>query len=260
MLGNPGSNPLELFWDVVDSLDQRLDSRIVGVTRAIAAYNKSNVEKASRAKAASSKPESAEGTEGEGEGGAAAMDTAADVANVADAEDGEEPKGFVIMPGTTFEEMQAVVKGQEEVKDLTEKDLQLVYYAVGHCFFRHQTWNGLLILERTAAPRRCYPQTGGGEAEARPQAAASAGRPPVCAQEAPGADRHQYGVRGCGDEDGGLGGVQVVGRYRAQECVCKVCEEAEGGCRVHDRLGMCSLLREAAGTDAGSFGGRRIDY
>jgi pre-mRNA-processing factor 40 len=136
MLGNPGSNPLELFWDVVDSLDQRLDSRIVGVTRAIAAYNKSNVEKASRAKAASSKPESAEGTEGEG--GAAAMDTAADVANVADvadAEDGEEPKGFVIMPGTTFEEMQAVVKGQEEVKDLTEKDLQLVYYAVGHCFF-----------------------------------------------------------------------------------------------------------------------------
>ena len=24
MLGNPGSNPLELFWDVVDDLDQKL--------------------------------------------------------------------------------------------------------------------------------------------------------------------------------------------------------------------------------------------
>lgn len=28
MLGNPGSNPLELFWDVVDELDQVLDECI----------------------------------------------------------------------------------------------------------------------------------------------------------------------------------------------------------------------------------------
>jgi pre-mRNA-processing factor 40 len=28
MLGKPGSNPLELFWDAVDALDQRLDAKI----------------------------------------------------------------------------------------------------------------------------------------------------------------------------------------------------------------------------------------
>jgi hypothetical protein len=31
MLGNPGSNPLELFWDVVDGLDQKLDAKISAV-------------------------------------------------------------------------------------------------------------------------------------------------------------------------------------------------------------------------------------
>ncbi|KAF8159573.1 hypothetical protein B0H34DRAFT_842867 [Crassisporium funariophilum] len=31
MLGNPGSNPLELFWDVVDALDQQLDAKIVAM-------------------------------------------------------------------------------------------------------------------------------------------------------------------------------------------------------------------------------------
>jgi pre-mRNA-processing factor 40 len=28
LLGNPGSNPIELFWDVVDQLDQELEVRI----------------------------------------------------------------------------------------------------------------------------------------------------------------------------------------------------------------------------------------
>ena len=28
LLGNPGSNPLELFWDVVDALDQKLDQKV----------------------------------------------------------------------------------------------------------------------------------------------------------------------------------------------------------------------------------------
>lgn len=27
ILGNPGSNPLELFWDMVDALDQRLEDK-----------------------------------------------------------------------------------------------------------------------------------------------------------------------------------------------------------------------------------------
>lgn len=35
MLGNPGSNPLELFWDVVDGLDQKLDTKIAVVEHAI---------------------------------------------------------------------------------------------------------------------------------------------------------------------------------------------------------------------------------
>ncbi|KAF7977604.1 hypothetical protein HWV62_3214 [Athelia sp. TMB] len=39
MLGNPGSNPLELFWDVVDELDQKLDGKIAGVSDAIKQHN-----------------------------------------------------------------------------------------------------------------------------------------------------------------------------------------------------------------------------
>ena len=43
LLGNPGSNPLELFWDVVDNLDLELDAKISYVEDAIHIYNK-NVE------------------------------------------------------------------------------------------------------------------------------------------------------------------------------------------------------------------------
>ncbi|EIW79152.1 hypothetical protein CONPUDRAFT_107252 [Coniophora puteana RWD-64-598 SS2] len=39
LLGKPGSNPLELFWDVVDGLDQRLDEKIATAEKAIQAYN-----------------------------------------------------------------------------------------------------------------------------------------------------------------------------------------------------------------------------
>jgi pre-mRNA-processing factor 40 len=35
MLGTPGSNPLELFWDVVDELDQALDERVAIVESAL---------------------------------------------------------------------------------------------------------------------------------------------------------------------------------------------------------------------------------
>ncbi|KAG5652053.1 hypothetical protein H0H81_006473 [Sphagnurus paluster] len=35
MLGNPGSNPLELFWDAVDVLDQELDRKIAALSAAI---------------------------------------------------------------------------------------------------------------------------------------------------------------------------------------------------------------------------------
>jgi pre-mRNA-processing factor 40 len=35
VLGNPGSNPLELFWDVVDGFDQKLDAKIAVVQDAL---------------------------------------------------------------------------------------------------------------------------------------------------------------------------------------------------------------------------------
>lgn len=39
MLGKPGSNPIELFWDVVDNLDQKLDAKIATTEAAIKRYN-----------------------------------------------------------------------------------------------------------------------------------------------------------------------------------------------------------------------------
>ena len=39
MLGNPGSNPLELFWDAVDTLDQKLDAKLTVVEDAIKRHN-----------------------------------------------------------------------------------------------------------------------------------------------------------------------------------------------------------------------------
>lgn len=35
LLGKPGSNPLELFWDVVDQLDQQFDAKIVSAEESI---------------------------------------------------------------------------------------------------------------------------------------------------------------------------------------------------------------------------------
>lgn len=39
MLGVPGSNPLELFWDAVDELDQRLDAKMQVAEAAVRAHN-----------------------------------------------------------------------------------------------------------------------------------------------------------------------------------------------------------------------------
>jgi pre-mRNA-processing factor 40 len=39
MLGKPGSNPIELFWDVVDDLDQKLDAKIVIMEATIKRHN-----------------------------------------------------------------------------------------------------------------------------------------------------------------------------------------------------------------------------
>ena len=37
MLGNPGSNQLELFWDIVDQFDQKLDAKIAVLDEALKA-------------------------------------------------------------------------------------------------------------------------------------------------------------------------------------------------------------------------------
>ncbi|KAJ7576904.1 hypothetical protein C8J56DRAFT_1114320, partial [Mycena floridula] len=47
MLGNPGSNQLELFWDAVDALDQKLDVKLAVVQDAIKKYNDSKGHSAS---------------------------------------------------------------------------------------------------------------------------------------------------------------------------------------------------------------------
>lgn len=39
MLGNPGSNPIELFWDVVDNLDQKFDAKLTAVNEIIRKHN-----------------------------------------------------------------------------------------------------------------------------------------------------------------------------------------------------------------------------
>lgn len=42
ILGNPGSGPLELFWDIVDAMDQKLEGKIEVVQGAIKRYNEKN--------------------------------------------------------------------------------------------------------------------------------------------------------------------------------------------------------------------------
>ena len=39
ILGNPGSGPLELFWDIVDGMDQKLEGKIEIVEGAVERYN-----------------------------------------------------------------------------------------------------------------------------------------------------------------------------------------------------------------------------
>ena len=42
ILGNPGSGPLELFWDIVDSMDQKLEGKTEIIQGAIKRYNEKN--------------------------------------------------------------------------------------------------------------------------------------------------------------------------------------------------------------------------
>lgn len=91
MLGLPGSNPLELFWDVVDELDQSLDSKLHVVESAVQAHR---------------------------------------------ARSGQE---FIVRPETTFEEFEAIIKDDAEVKRLSQKDLNEILRVVRGGFRNYRT-------------------------------------------------------------------------------------------------------------------------
>lgn len=95
MLGNPGSNPLELFWDAVDALDQKLDAKIVVVEDAIKRFN--------------AKHQPAEAKE----------------------EPSDDKTLFTITAETTWDEFEYVIgEDGEAVKSLSHEDLQLVFKTV----------------------------------------------------------------------------------------------------------------------------------
>jgi hypothetical protein len=97
LLGRPGSNPLELFWDVADGLDVALDRKLSVVETALAAHN------------------------------------AAQPPVPAGAEEGEAPRGFSVGAETKMEEFMAVVKDDPEVKKMKSKDLEHVFMTVRCC-------------------------------------------------------------------------------------------------------------------------------
>ncbi|KAF7797497.1 hypothetical protein EIP86_008697 [Pleurotus ostreatoroseus] len=114
ILGNPGSNPLELFWDVVDSLDQKLDEKIEIVETAIKKHNEKLA------------PADAEN--------AAAKEKDVDMADDKDKEkvkeegDPNAPNLFKVAPETTKAEFLSIVKRDEEVvKKLKQEDLEEVF-------------------------------------------------------------------------------------------------------------------------------------
>ncbi|KAJ6577207.1 hypothetical protein B0H19DRAFT_1019510 [Mycena capillaripes] len=119
MLGNPGSNPVELFWDVLDVLDQKLEKKIAVVEEAIGRYN------AARAKQAG----------GDADGDVKMEDGVQEASNGDQEKEKEKEKekdaGFVVDPETVEEEFIAVVKAGSEgdiaVEALGTEDLQLVF-------------------------------------------------------------------------------------------------------------------------------------
>jgi pre-mRNA-processing factor 40 len=111
MLGNPGSNPLELFWDTVDSLDQQLDEKIAIVEGAIARHNaKLGIDEDKR------------------EDGTAQGDQKGE----------SEARGFFVRAETSEEEFKNIVKANADdaVSTLTSGDLRVIYRAVRRSRFR----------------------------------------------------------------------------------------------------------------------------
>lgn len=118
MLGNPGSNPLELFWDAVDALDQQLDAKVLIVEDVIRRYNSKLAET--------------------GEKEEDKMDV--------------DPKPFAVTPETTWDEFFAVVNAEADasVKALSDEELQLVFKTV--CGYRATYNNVFCLTSRYLAP------------------------------------------------------------------------------------------------------------
>jgi len=114
MLGNPGSNQLELFWDVVDALDQKLEAKIAVVTEAI--------DKAA-GKDAEAKGETKKDEEGN---------------------ENEEPgqTGFTVTPETTEEEFMNAVNGTEDpaVKQFSKEEMHTIFVDVSCLLKRLLMW------------------------------------------------------------------------------------------------------------------------
>lgn len=103
MLGNPGSNPLELFWDVVDGLDQKLDTKLSIVNDVIRRHN------------AKLQPE----------GGDKDEDMKVD---------SEDVKAFSVGPETTEEQFLGIVKnvGDHALTNMSSDDLHEVFLSVSY--------------------------------------------------------------------------------------------------------------------------------
>ncbi|ETW78861.1 hypothetical protein HETIRDRAFT_435469 [Heterobasidion irregulare TC 32-1] len=112
LLGKPGSNPIELFWDIVDELDQQLDSKIAIAESAIRRHNvKLEAEHAKSIQTTGVK-------EGEGE-----KEARPDNAGK------EGPKLFAVVSETTEEEFVKVLEDNvdEALTKLTEQDMKEVF-------------------------------------------------------------------------------------------------------------------------------------
>ena len=106
LLGKPGSNPIELFWDAVDVLDQALDKKVDIVEDAIKRHNDEHA------------PAVQNDKDGEGSGGA-------------------KVKTFVVGTETTPEEFRDIVNRDEDeaLKALSAEDLTEVFEFVSFFSF-----------------------------------------------------------------------------------------------------------------------------
>lgn len=120
ILGNPGSNPLELFWDVVDGLDQKLDAKIEIVDAAIKKHN-DLLAPVDKDKAAIKEEKDTEMAEDKAK------------AKTKGETDLNAPNSFRVTPGTTKEEFLSVVKSDEEVGKMRSEDLEEVFRTVSGC-------------------------------------------------------------------------------------------------------------------------------